>query len=569
MQDRLADIESRLAAVEQRLGALEKASATEPALEQAPPEPTLGEGFVASASTQIGRVLLIFGGAYLLRAITDSNFVPTGLGIAMGALYALFWLFMAYRKGSIGEQRASAAFYGATSVLLALPLLVEAITKFELLNGRQGVIALAVYCALALTTAATRNLRSLAWLITAGGIGAAFAVLIASRTAVPVAVLLVFLGLGTLWAGYWRQWTGPQWLGAIGANAGVLALSALSGSEQWRLEPGIAVPFAAILLLAYLLSFAIRSHVQAKDVVIFEPVQALLAIGVAFWVASIAVAAGQLDIRQAGLLGLVLGGIAYALAFSPKTRLVRGANYYFYAALGLLLVVAGSALIMPPAAAAALWSLMALSMAWLSGRTGWVALSLQCTILLVAAGVGSGILATGFQALAGDAEAAWPALRLWHIGIAMTTVICLFLPVAQHSERWGALAGLPQLIVLALSVWEVGGLIVVGLAPLVADVAGAAPDLAVLAAIRTAVLSVSSVTLALSSRFRRWPEARWLVYPVLILVGIKLFAEDFPNGRPASLFVALVFVGGALLLVARLLKRSGETGEGRAESPAA
>ncbi|NIN82619.1 MAG: hypothetical protein GTO39_19010, partial [Pseudomonas stutzeri] len=48
----------------------------------------------------------------------------------------------------------------------------------------------------------------------------------------------------------------------------------------------------------------------------------------------------------------------------------------------------------------------------------------------------------------------------WHLIIAATTVACLFIPVAQHSERWGTLAGVPQLIVLALSVWEVGGLMV-------------------------------------------------------------------------------------------------------------
>jgi predicted tellurium resistance membrane protein TerC len=81
------------------------------------------------------------------------------------------------------------------------------------------------------------------------------------------------------------------------------------------------------------------------------------------------------------------------------------------------------------------------------------------------------------------------------------------------------------------------------------------PDLAVLAALRTAVLSAASMTLALSSRHRRWPEARWLVYPLLILVGIKLFVEDFPHGHAGTLFVALAFVGSALLLVSRLLRR--------------
>ena len=70
------------------------------------------------------------------------------------------------------------------------------------------------------------------------------------------------------------------------------------------------------------------------------------------------------------------------------------------------------------------------------------------------------------------------------------------------------------------------------------------------------MLSVAAVILAYSSRYPRWPEARWLVYPVLVLVGIKLFVEDFPNGEPTALFVALGFVGSALLLVAPLLKRS-------------
>jgi hypothetical protein len=223
--------------------------------------------------------------------------------------------------------------------------------------------------------------------------------------------------------------------------------------------------------------------------------------------------------------------------------------------MALGLVVAGTALVISPTKAAVVWSIMALAMAWFSGRFDRVALSLQCTFLLLAAGVASGILATGLDALGGDASAAWPPMIPWHPIIALTTVACLFIKVAQHSDRWGVLAGVPQLIVLALSVWEVGGLMVVYFAPVLAGAGGAEANAAVLAALRTAILSAASVTLALSSRFKRWPEARWLVYPVLILVGVKLLVEDFPNGQPATLFVALVLVGSALLLVARLLTR--------------
>ena len=61
--------------------------------------------------------------------------------------------------------------------------------------------------------------------------------------------------------------------------------------------------------------------------------------------------------------------------------------------------------------------------------------------------------------------------------------------------------------------------------------------------------------LALSSRHDRWTEARWLAYPLLALVGIKLILEDFPNGRPLTMLIALALVGGALILVAKLQRR--------------
>ena len=164
--------------------------------------------------------------------------------------------------------------------------------------------------------------------------------------------------------------------------------------------------------------------------------------------------------------------------------------------------------------------------------------------------------------MVGDPADGWVKAGAVQVFVALATVACLFIPVAQSSDRWGVLAGLPQLIVLALSVWEVGGLMVAILAPLIAGAGSPEPNAAILAALRTAVLSASSVTLALSSRFPRWPEARWLVYPVLILVAIKLFVEDFPNGQPATLFVALAFVGSALLLVARLIRRSDAASQG-------
>ncbi len=300
MEDRVAELELRLAAVEQRLRKLEGQAPGASATVELDSEPTLGNGSLSNASTLIGRVLLIFGGAYLLRAITENAVVPTALGISMGATYALFWLFMAHRRGGDESQRTGALFYGGASTLLALPLLVEATGRFALLSGLQGIIALTGFCALSLLVAAARDLRLLAWLTAAGGIGTAFVVLKLSQSAVPVSVFLILLGVGTLWACYWLQWKGPQWLGALGANAGVLALAMLSTSEQWTVAPLSVFLTGAMLLLAYLLSFALHTHIRSHNVGVFEAIQALLAIGIAFLAASIAARAGQIVMLQVG-----------------------------------------------------------------------------------------------------------------------------------------------------------------------------------------------------------------------------------------------------------------------------
>jgi hypothetical protein len=41
-----------------------------------------------------------------------------------------------------------------------------------------------------------------------------------------------------------------------------------------------------------------------------------------------------------------------------------------------------------------------------------------------------------------------------------------------------------------------------------------------------------------------------------MLIGLKLVFEDFPNGRPLTMFIALALVGGTLILVAKLLRRT-------------
>jgi hypothetical protein len=340
----------------------------------------------------------------------------------------------------------------------------------------------------------------------------------------------------------------------MGANIGVALVGVLSLHEQWAVSPLACYFFGIVLWAVYLVSFVIRSHLQGHDPGIFEAVQALLASAIAFGAALFVARISPIYMIVMGVAALLFAAVAYGLAFGPETRAARGRSFYFYSTLGLVLVIGGIAVLLPPGIGAVAWSLLAIAVAWLSGRQERISLSLQCTVLLIAAGVASGALENTLHALAGDAGE-WPSLAVAQLVAGAAAVCCLFLPVAQRSDRWGRMQGLPQLLVLILSVWVVGGQMVTVLAPLLAGVSGDAPDLGKLATLRTAVLAAAAVTLAISSRYKRWPEARWLAYPVLVTVGVKLVFEDFPHGRPATLFMALALVGGALILVARFLPK--------------
>jgi hypothetical protein len=54
------------------------------------------------------------------------------------------------------------------------------------------------------------------------------------------------------------------------------------------------------------------------------------------------------------------------------------------------------------------------------------------------------------------------------------------------------------------------------------------------------------------ARFREWG---WLVYPLLVGIGLKLVAQDFKHSRPATLFIALALFGAALIIAPRLRRR--------------
>jgi hypothetical protein len=78
-----------------------------------------------------------------------------------------------------------------------------------------------------------------------------------------------------------------------------------------------------------------------------------------------------------------------------------------------------------------------------------------------------------------------------------------------------------------------------------------------LATERTALLVAGILTIAIASRAAALVEGAWLVYPLLVLTGLKFVLEDLRAGQPGTLFVGFALFGLALIAGPRLCRRPG------------
>lgn len=117
----------------------------------------------------------------------------------------------------------------------------------------------------------------------------------------------------------------------------------------------------------------------------------------------------------------------------------------------------------------------------------------------------------------------------------------------------GAFASIPRLVLLTVFVSTAIGVAIA--LTVTAWLNTEHLDNSVLATLRTAVLVIATLALARAAGYTNGREAGWLVYPFLIVIGMKLVVADFPQGRPETLFAALALYGVALIVAPRMLRR--------------
>jgi hypothetical protein len=566
LQGRLAELTQRLEGFERRLAVLEQAGgahanaprpATSPPAEgPGPALPALPGGLVPL----LGRTLVVLGGAYLFRAITDAGVIPAAGGVAAGLAYATWWLVAADRAAGVGA-RTSAVFHGLASGLIAYPLVWETTSRFGLIAPGTGVLLLLACYALGLAVAWRRLLAPIAWLATLLALATAFGLLLGTHHLAATSAAFLGIAAGVELTARRDRWLGLRWPAAFAVDA-ALALTVTLATRSGGVPEGYPpLPAAAVaglglaLPLLYLVSIGSRTLAQNRPIRVFEIVQATAALLIGFGgtVRVLDHAGGNPAV--VALLAMLLGLAGYATGFAfIDRRAGRGRNFYSYTTFAFLLLVFATALVLRDAPLALAWAGMALVLLGLGARFDRITLRFHGALLLTAAALASGLIAAAADGVLGAEAGPWRPLAPVALGVLLTLALGYGLLTPRGAAPEASSAALPRLLVAAVLAWSVLGLAARALGVAIAHAPGAEADAAALSVVRTALLAGLALGSAWLGARRSLPELRWLVYPLLVAGGAQLLIEDLRHGRALTLFLCLALYGGALIAAPRLLR---------------
>ena len=553
------EILARLALVEARLDALEANR-----VEAAVPSPRQKARIASEAAAVppaaafvpdefdlalIGRTLIVFGGAYLLRAITESGVVPTPAGVALGILYAMSWSLLALRPST---PRASAVHHAVATTFIGLPLIFEAARRFHVLDAWSSMLVLSLITALLVTVAWRRRIEGIAWMYTLAAL--AFVPLLTAVTSAiaPYTIYLIALGVTTLWLGYVLDWYLLRWVVAMELDLMLALLTGLLVTHRLSaLSPTIAIAVLCLAVTAYAASFAIRTLVREREVVAFEIAQslALLVIGLggAMWIA--ATSAPRLEIPLAAVM-LLMAAASYGVAFWFVPRhFGRPANFVFYSSVALMLIIGGGAFIARGITNSLFWAALVIACTWFAARFRKGSLALHAAVYLLSGLVGAGLIELGARSLLLKIANGWTAPSYGTFVLLLASLIAASLrPIERQGtfELWNV----AKLMLLAELGWILATLSVIGIGFAFLDETQPAAE--VVAVVRTAVFAALTVLSASVSRFPSLSPAKILCDTFMALLIVKLIGEDFRLGNPSTLFLSLAIAGVALIVTARL-----------------
>jgi hypothetical protein len=532
-----------------------------------PPRPRRDPYDPISMLSLTGRLFLVLAGGFFLRAMTEAGVIAPAAGVVLAFVYAGVWLYLADRAAGRG-QAPGAVFHALGAALVAFPLLVEASTRFQVLGVEGSASGLVLLTAAFLLVAVRRRLHGVVWITVAAAIPTALVLLLKTGAAGPFSLYLIALGVVTMWLAYAYHWTAVRWPVALAADL------AVSGMTMRALSPAYADQLQVVMLLqvvlagAYLTSIAVRTLLRDHNVTLFEVTQAALVLIVGFGGAIFLTRTTATLPLLMGAASILFGAACYALAFWFVGRHEgHERNVHFYSSLALVLVLTGLALVMRDASLAGASAVLAVAAAAGWARFARLYFLLHGVVYLLVASIASSAIGYSVQAIFVSPQT-WTlptgAMTLALMAAAFAAWFCARRPRPEG----GVAASIARVVVVVVLVVLAGGLLTGLLAPLLARSTDGGIDLGVLATVRTGVLAIVTLLIAWGARQDRFCEWAWLVYPLLVIVGLKMVVQDFRDSRPATLFIALALYGIALIVAPRLrrmLDRGGGHGTGRGQ----
>ncbi len=565
--DRLTQLEDSLADVVRRLRALEDgqraAVTTADYADTAPPVPsdtvflparhadsTRGTSDLTGLATLLGRTCIVFGGAYLLRALTETGRLPGTAGVIIGLAYSFLFLVAAYRAAR--THTLSAQFHGVTGVLVGLPIVWEATSRFGLLSPGWAALFLGLGATAAFVVAGRGQLDAVAGIAGFGTMATALVTAYSAAHYGSFALLLIALSTATYWLSDRPGHAWLRWPNAIAAGLAVMAVTA----RALATPPGETVTMALLaqgcLLMSMQGSLAVRMVMFSRNARIFDVMQALSGFVIGVGGAVLLARGSVAGLTMIGAIAAILASGAYMAAFFRLAdRPHLAASYHAFAAFGLMAATTSLALLFDgPALALASVTLAILTIAYGQERLAGYA-SLHGAAYVMTALAASGVLTASLTVWT-VTPSPWPTMTLAGWVALAATGACTRIRFSRKGELGDILAIVGRIITAGAFVLGLGGAVLMLIGPLIA---GAEADAGVLASLRTVLLSIAVVGLGLMSHVPNAKAFTRLVYPVLIIGGIRLVLDDFRHSSPSTLFIALSCFGIALVLGPRFAAR--------------
>lgn len=552
VEDALARLASRVDALERVLAPaiVVPVSPSAPDVRPRAAEPPARATLMSSAVMFAGRTAIVLGGAYLLRALTEAGGLTRNVGVGLGFAYAGAWLGVADRDAV--RRRSSSIVHGLTALLIAVPLLWEASTRFSVLTPAASLMALSALTAAALVVAAHRALPILAGVATLGALATATALAFATASAWPAALFFVLLGLAAWWTDDRARWPWLPWTPGVAAAMITWLLVARASPGQSEIErPVVAWVTVVVLVGGYLGSFAWRTLLHRQQPRAFEIVESALVVGVGAWGLA-TLPAGPAALRFIGAALTASGLAAYGAARAAASSNAVASRYAQTVA--LTAVVAGSYCLFSGFWLDVWWLVLATA-CFLGSRTRLSIPAMHGVLFVVAAAVKIGlvgfVIATWIARTPMPAPALlWPALTLAALGLVLTPTVA----ARADDPRLGTPPAGRLAVRVALAGIVVSGLGTIIVASALSLFAGTWPD-AMVAAANTVLLTLIGLASTFAGHRTSATEWRWLGYAVLGAAGVQLVAEDLRVAAPSTLFAVLAVYGTALTIVSRLPRR--------------